>query len=152
MAEVYPIATVSLTQPWASLMAAGFKHVETRGWAPRYRGRIAIHASARYPADCRHYANGRVVTSVMGPHYVYPLGAVLAIGTLVRCVRTESIVDTLSATERKFGDYSNGRWAWIFEGVEPLPEPIPARGALNIWRWPPPVEDPPAAAAGVRVR
>ena len=39
---------ISLWQPWASLIAAGLKRVETRSWETRYRGPLAIHASARW--------------------------------------------------------------------------------------------------------
>lgn len=36
---------VSLMQPWATLIALGEKSIETRSWATKYRGEIAIHAS-----------------------------------------------------------------------------------------------------------
>lgn len=36
---------LTLWQPWASLVAFGVKTVETRGWATKHRGRIAIHAA-----------------------------------------------------------------------------------------------------------
>ena len=34
---------ITIYQPWASLIAAGAKRFETRSWATRYRGPIAIH-------------------------------------------------------------------------------------------------------------
>lgn len=47
--------TISLTQPWASLMALDVKRVETRGkdFTGGYRGPVAIHASKNFPMDCR---------------------------------------------------------------------------------------------------
>jgi len=36
---------LSIKQPWAYLIAIGFKDVENRDWATTYRGRILIHAS-----------------------------------------------------------------------------------------------------------
>lgn len=36
---------LTLCQPWATLIAAGAKRIETRNWAPHYRGRLAIHAA-----------------------------------------------------------------------------------------------------------
>jgi hypothetical protein len=39
------------------------------------------------------------------------------------------------------GDFSSGRYAWELTDVEPLPEPIPARGYQGIWQWTPPNED-----------
>lgn len=41
---------ITLWQPWASAIAAGLKHVETRSWAPPQKlldQRIAIHAARR---------------------------------------------------------------------------------------------------------
>lgn len=38
---------ITVWQPWASLLACGAKRYETRGWATRYRGPIAIHAAVK---------------------------------------------------------------------------------------------------------
>jgi len=35
---------LTIRQPWASLIAAGVKTIETRSWSTRYRGPLAIHA------------------------------------------------------------------------------------------------------------
>lgn len=40
---------LTLWQPWASLVALGVKTIETRSWATKHRGRIAIHAAGRRP-------------------------------------------------------------------------------------------------------
>ena len=37
---------ITLTQPWATLVAIGAKRIETRSWATSYRGPLAIHAAA----------------------------------------------------------------------------------------------------------
>lgn len=36
---------LTLTQPYASLIAIGAKHIETRSWYTNYRGPLAIHAA-----------------------------------------------------------------------------------------------------------
>lgn len=38
---------LTIWQPWASPIAIGAKGYETRGWATKYRGPIAIHAAKR---------------------------------------------------------------------------------------------------------
>lgn len=38
---------LTLHQPWASLIAAGVKTIETRSWSTRYRGPLAVHAGKR---------------------------------------------------------------------------------------------------------
>jgi hypothetical protein len=41
---------ITLQQPWASLVAVGAKHIETRAWHTRYRGPLAIHAGQALPS------------------------------------------------------------------------------------------------------
>lgn len=38
--------SLSIKQPWASLIASGIKDIENRTWKTKFRGRIYIHASA----------------------------------------------------------------------------------------------------------
>lgn len=38
---------ITIWQPWAEFIAAGVKHNETRSWATKYRGPIAIHAAVK---------------------------------------------------------------------------------------------------------
>ncbi len=38
---------ITLWQPWASLIAIGAKKIETRSWATKYRGPLAIHAAIK---------------------------------------------------------------------------------------------------------
>lgn len=40
---------ITIWQPWASLLACGAKQYETRSWATKYRGPIAIHAAMKDP-------------------------------------------------------------------------------------------------------
>ena len=39
---------LSIRQPWAWLIVAGYKDVENRTWATDFRGRIYVHAGQRY--------------------------------------------------------------------------------------------------------
>ena len=36
------------------------------------------------------------------------------------------------------GDYRLGRWVWLFDDIDALPEPIPAVGRQGLWNWDPP--------------
>lgn len=42
---------LGLDQPWASLIAAGIKTIETRDWSTTYRGPLAIHANKGWKQD-----------------------------------------------------------------------------------------------------
>lgn len=133
------LRAISLTQPWATLVAIGAKRIETRSWRTPYRGQLAIHAAKTFPTDARSRCHQEPIKATLMASGIesladLPLGAVVAVGHLVDCVPTESLT-SISRVERAFGDYTPGRFGWLFEGVEPLPEPIPARGALGLWAW-----------------
>lgn len=42
---------ITVHQPWASLVAANVKTIETRSWSTKYRGPLAIHAAKRLPKE-----------------------------------------------------------------------------------------------------
>lgn len=150
---------ITLTQPWATLVAIGAKRIETRSWSTSYRGPLAIHAAAGastigWPQINHICRNTEPFKSVLQltehPAHALPLGAIVATATLVQCVRipepTHAFVFELepstwivppheSEAERAFGDYTPGRFAWLLTDVKPLPEPIPAKGALGLWEW-----------------
>lgn len=143
---------LSLTQPWATLVAIGAKKIETRNWFTGHRGLIAIHASKGFPRDAREFCDGLFdpelyaeVFETLGYHEPedLPRGAIIAVATLRTCMRTSNDVytatwlDTLDETERAFGDYSDNRYGWFLEDVRRLEEPIPCRGALGLWTVPP---------------
>lgn len=148
---------LSLTQPWATLVAEGAKQIETRSWATSYRGPLAIHASKNIP--------GWVADVVRSePHFTAMLGAlsdprnkvignlprgcVIAIAELVSVKFIPANADgwqwtgpngrhysyTITNQERAFGDYTPGRYAWLLADIQPLKQ-VPARGALGLWEW-----------------
>lgn len=134
---------LTLTQPWATLVAVGAKRIETRSFRTHYRGPLAIHAAKGFPRDARDFATCQGVRKILAEHFgdshfsadAYPLGCVLATTTLIGCRFTEDIVGQISEQEEDFGDYSAGRYAWFLSDLIALPEPIPAKGALGLWEW-----------------
>jgi hypothetical protein len=141
---------LTLTQPWASLVAVGAKRIETRSWSTRHRGPLAIHAGMTLPrsalALCDRSPFREALVKGLGACPVLPLGAVVATAELAEVMRTTDprLRARLSEQELAFGDFTPGRYAWLLAGVRPLPEPIAARGALGLWQW----HDAPAELAG----
>ena len=135
---------LTLTQPWATLVAIGAKGIETRNWRTSFRGPLAIHAAKGWSRADRELCWLSPFAEALraAPH---PLlrGRVIAIAYLDDCRRITNLdggpgLASLSDRERAFGDYTAGRWAWILTGVVALKEPVPARGALGLWVWEPP--------------
>lgn len=159
MLLVKPLKALTLTQPWASLMAIGAKTLETRSWGTTYRGPLAIHAGRTYQAigGKKHYlaicAQPQLYAALARAGLVpmryerdallaLPRGAVVAIGALLDCVRIGH--DTITRQgmclppaepERSFGNYAPGRYAWVFQLHTVCDVPIPARGAQGLWEW-----------------
>lgn len=137
---------LSLTQPWASLMAVGAKKIETRSWYTRYRGQVAIHAARTWPKWCKDLCYDEPFRSALAPHFHWtrdslalPTGAIVAVGRLTACVSTSDrglwrkALPEPGTPEHAFGDYSDRRYAWFFEEIRPLPTPIPCQGKLGLW-------------------
>lgn len=155
---------LTLHQPWASLIAVGLKTVETRSWSTKHRGPIAIHAGKQQMAgeiplrlwwDNHDVLEPQIDTA---DWETLPLGKVVALANLVDVVPISELAwtQTLSITEhflqmdggrchiaeseRPFGDYHHGRFAWLLENITPLRVPTSAIGRQGLWNWDPPTE------------
>ena len=83
---------LTLTQPWASLVAVGAKRIETRNWSTSYRGKLAIHAAKTQPREARDFARSELVRRYLAHQpLTLPLGKVLAVTTLLGCIPTEKL-------------------------------------------------------------
>jgi activating signal cointegrator 1 len=136
---------LTLTQPWASLMAFGEKNMETRTWFTAYRGELVIHAAKSFPLHYRILCSRPEFRMALRGAGVddLPLGVGLCVVRLLGCVKTTELhkVELLlgrrpAAKELLFGDYSPGRYAWVTELVRPLAHPVAVRGSLGLWEWP----------------
>jgi hypothetical protein len=155
---------ITLTQPYATLVAMGAKRIETRGWSTRYRGPLAIHAGKGLGPvggkdglqDLHELAqqilagNDKHLPDVTLPD-AYPRGCVVAVAYLDSCIPTDvlirkklifhRIVDKypqfwrLGQFEYMFGDYAPGRYAWLLADVRLVDPPIPATGRQGLWEW-----------------
>lgn len=167
---------LTLTQPWATLVAIGAKKIETRSWPTSYRGPLLIHAASGLGPAGGLDGLGDLIKrepfkSALGdlirdarPNWItterLPRGAIVAACNLLDCVPTQhpgasnepgkpwftgarkgvgqyyyEVPPPLDSNEYAFGDYRAGRYAWLLADVRPLPEPIPAKGALGLWTW-----------------
>jgi activating signal cointegrator 1 len=137
------IPALTLRQPWASLVALGAKRIETRSWRTSYRGWLAIHAgmtlskAERLLCELEPFRSALLRDTALDPALPLavqlPHGSIIAIVWLDACLPMETI-EWPHEPERSFGDYAPGRYAWYLSQVHRLPQPIPARGALGLWR------------------
>lgn len=149
---------LTLTQPWATLMALGAKKIETRGWSTPYRGPVLIHAARSMPlfaqklCGTEHFwvtlANRLDLgekASLRSLVTALPRGAAVAVARLVGCVAVSELAQPRlfaqhrfelpppGSAELAFGDYSLDRYCWFFDDIRALVTPIPCHGALGLW-------------------
>jgi hypothetical protein len=143
------VKALTMTQPWATLVAIGENTIETRSWGTRYRGTLIVHSAKGFPRDARELCaedpyrevlarNGYAAASDL------PLGQVIAVADLVdvmkfsrtslRDVRERSDRGEFPPHEADFGDFSAGRYGWVLKNVRQLNKPIAARGMLGLWQ------------------
>lgn len=138
---------ISIWQPYASLLAHGFKLNETRSFpAPKalIGQRIGI-ASTKVikpeqrepfadPTFCRYYFESNLPRRIEDLPCGYLLGTVL----LHSCEPIdEEDLEEVTEEEQLYGWWKVGRYAWRMRDHKPLVEPIPVRGAQGIWLWDP---------------
>jgi hypothetical protein len=101
--------TLSIRQPWASLIAFSEKTVEVRSWSTTYRGPLLIHAS------------GRDVDTL-------PAGYAVAVVDLVD-VRPLTPADMEAAC---LDEMPEGCFAWVLANAREI-EPFPLKGKLHLF-------------------
>lgn len=127
--------TLSIKQPWATLIASGIKDIENRSWAPNYEGRILIHASSSKVTDGIYkkiiFEQGNII------------GNEILFGNMpdFKDLPCSAIVGY--ATVRGACDDSESVWAepvdfqWQLEDAYLFDEPIcGVNGKLHLWDYP----------------
>ncbi|HEY9699684.1 MAG TPA: hypothetical protein V6D10_20655 [Trichocoleus sp.] len=144
------IRLLSLWQPSASLIALGLEKYETRSWATPYRGKIAIYAAKRpvnrdelatISANSSGHLSWEIISTI-----IYLLNAGVAVMELTGCLGMVTApsfaedgdgvtcIDNQSQLEKAVGDWKLGRFAWKLEGIRPIAQPIPCKGAQQLRR------------------
>jgi hypothetical protein len=127
---------LTISQPYASLIADGSKFVENRTWPTNYRGQLAIHAGKGSQYLTRHELRE------------YPTGCIIAIADLTSCVRLDFIQEMAATTKRHRiipgsskswpevarHKHVEGPWCWILENVRQI-EHVPVVGKQGLWNF-----------------
>ena len=137
---------VSLTQPWATLVAIGAKKLETRSWPTYHRGPLLIHAAKGFPRHARAICHTDPFSETLqraGYKHAseLPTGAIIGIVTLVGCSSTAKALKGIDPVEHAFGDYGPGRFAWQLTEALQLVQPMACKGALGLWKVPDEIAD-----------
>jgi hypothetical protein len=152
---------LTVYQPWASLIMAGVKAMETRPNRTRHRGPLAIHAGKLtywQLVDMLGYDEVNRLDDIcrkakLPPVACLPRGCALGTVTLANVGRIDrgyepserlvyweraadyGVTGWIGSDEYALGDYTIGHHAWHMIQPHAFPEPIPARGMQGMWEW-----------------
>jgi len=122
---------ITIKQPWATLIAEGYKEYEFRTWRTKYRGEILIHA-------------GKGVDKKALPRFEhlnldYPSGVIIAKANLTDCVEVseefrKKMKEKDELVYRGIQDRSWNGFGFKLENVKEI-EPIPINGKLSLWDY-----------------
>jgi len=123
------VKCLSIRQPWAWLVANGWKNIENRTWRTNYRGRLLIHAAGGMTRGEWHacllfvcgFAPG-LVAQIPTPENL-PRGGIVGEAVLLDCVQEHG------------SDWFCGPWGWVLADARPLPFRL-CRGRLGLFRDP----------------
>ena len=119
---------ISIKQPWAWLIANGYKTVENRKWYTGHRGDILIHASKSKANLERDIDYVRQAFGIGIDQDQLLFGKVLAVADLVACTK-----EPKDRIDQYWHD--KGHFAWILRRIRPI-EPFEVRGKLNVFEVP----------------
>ena len=120
---------ITIKQPWATLIAKGYKEYEFRTWRTKYRGDILIHAGKGIDKEA--------VKRFEEYGLEYPQGKIIAKATLSDCVEVndefrKKVIPKNPLVYRGISDTTWEGFGFKLENVEEI-EPIEAKGKLSLW-------------------
>ena len=124
---------ITIKQPFATLIAKGYKEYEFRTWKSKYRGDILIHAGKGVDKDAMkryEYLN-----------LDYPSGCIIAKGKITDCIKVDNELKTklkkskdpkiyYGVLEKNYDGY-----ALKIENIKEI-KPINTNGKLSLWEYP----------------
>ena len=122
---------LSIRQPWAWLIANGYKDIENRSWSTTFRGEFFIHASKTMTGkeyrECmdfldllRRDANAFLPIICLPDRKSFEFGGIIGVATLSACV------------EESDSPWFTGRFGFVLENPKVLPF-MPCQGTLQFF-------------------
>ncbi|HLW39173.1 MAG TPA: ASCH domain-containing protein [Brumimicrobium sp.] len=128
--------TISIKQPWASLIAHGIKDVENRTWQTKYRGEVLIHTSAKLAGTLfselspmqKKAVNNYLLENPNALNFT-PTSVIIGKVEIVDCVQNfPSVWSEVDLTGTK------PIWNWVLRNPVLFSKPIfNVKGKLNFW-------------------
>lgn len=123
---------ITIKQPFATLIAKGYKEYEFRTWRTKYRGSILIHAGKG--------VDKKAMEKFKHLNLDYPTGCIIAKAKLVDCIYVDKMIIKKLKEEDSLV-YENiikhPEWNGFGFKLEDIVEvkPIPINGKLSLWDY-----------------
>lgn len=118
---------ITICQPYSEIILLNQKPIENRPQRWNHRGQLLIHAgksrSWMTDDDERRYPN-------------LPYGAIVGVCNLVACLELSAAAWPSEYAHLKDHEHANGPWCLVLTDIKRFKKPVPARGALGLWRVP----------------
>ena len=124
---------LTLSQPFASLIAAGHKFVENRTWPTAHRGQRALHAGK----GTQYLSRSEVAQSAQGVIAICHLAACLPLSTILsHAERWPEAIAYGGYTWLALRDHEHteGPYCWILIDVRNV-GPHECNGKQGLWDW-----------------
>lgn len=122
--------TLTIKEPWATLIIDGYKKYEFRSWKTNYRGKILIHAGKSLEKD--------ILIRFKDYNIKCNCGMIIGEAELVDCILVnEKFDEELKKRDLKVYGRSNHsqKYAWELKNIKKYNKPIPASGKLGLWNY-----------------
>jgi len=125
---------ITIKQPWATLIAEGYKEYEFRTWKTKYRGDILIHAGKGI--------DKKAMERFKHLNLEYPVGKIIAKAIITDCVKVDDrLRDVLAKKDpivyKGVINKSSNDWdgyGFKLENIEKI-NPIEVNGKLSLWDY-----------------
>ena len=122
---------ITIKQPWATLIAKGYKEYEFRTWKTKYRGDILIHAGKGI--------DKKAMSRFEEYNLDYSIGKIIAKATLTDCIEVDEefrnkVIPNNPLVYKGINDSEWKGYGFKLENVEEI-EPIEINGKLSLWDY-----------------
>lgn len=118
---------ITIKQPWATLIAKGYKKYEFRSWNTKYRGEILIHAGAS--------VDKKAMDRFKHLNLEYDFSVIVAKVIITDVIKLDDISNKRISDEDEiiYGKSSRDGYAWVLTEVQPIESKTMVKGKLSIW-------------------
>jgi hypothetical protein len=106
---------LSIRQPWAWLIANGYKDIENRRWLTKFRGKFLIHTGKKFDFEGYEWVVSEMGLPMPRPSE-FKRGGIVGVAEIIDCVR-----------EHK-SPWFSGPYGFVMKNAKPLPfKPLPGK-------------------------